>query len=423
MTDMTGNNETLLPYGWPGAAVIGAEEREAVLAVVDARSPFRFYGHDLQGYADQLENAYRERLGRRHALAVNSCTSALSIAMTALDIGPGDEVLVPGFMWVSCLAAVVRAGAVPVLVEIDAGFTIDCADLTDKITPRSKAVLVVHMCGAAADMDGVMEIARTHDLRVIEDMAQSNGATFQGRPVGSFGDVAVVSFQYNKIVTAGEGGLLAMDEDGLFDRAFAAHDLGYPRNDQGRLVFDDPNCQLWGQGSRMGELGAAMSVAQERKLDDICADMRRAAHRLYAGLSRLPGAEVRQTHDPDGECGAFVLVTWESAEQCRAMVEGTVRRGVWAGPKGGGNLPLNQFGVHLYHENSALVQRRPLNASGYPWSAPENAFALDYRYDRGTLPVCDDLFERTQLVGLAPGVSNGTCDRIVRAFEETCAAL
>ena len=176
--------KSLLPYDWPGSSFIGEEEAAAVSAVVESRSPFRYYGPDVQGYTDALEAAYRQRFDQPHALAVNSCTAALSVAMTALGIGPGDEVLVPGFFWVSCVAAVVRAGAVPRLVDIDASFTLDPQDLEAKITPHSKAVLVVHMSGAAADMAAVMDVAGRHGLFVIEDVAQANGGAYKGRPLG-----------------------------------------------------------------------------------------------------------------------------------------------------------------------------------------------------------------------------------------------
>ena len=175
----------LLPYEWPGSYYLGEEELANVAQVLKARSPFRFYGHDLQHFADRLEEAYRQRLGRNHALAVNSGTSALSIAMGALGLGPGDEVLVPGYFWVSCASAVVRAGAVPRLVEIDETFVMDPVDMAKKITSRTKAVLVVHMSGATGALDEILEIARNRNLMVIEDVAQANGGTFRGRPLGS----------------------------------------------------------------------------------------------------------------------------------------------------------------------------------------------------------------------------------------------
>ena len=130
-------NEALIPYEWPGSYFLGDEEVAAAASVLKARSPFRFYGHDLQGYADRLEKAYCDRLGK-HALAVNSGTSALSLAMNALGIGPGDEVLLPGYMWVSCIAAIIRAGAIPRLVDVDDTFCMDPGDLEKRLA-RTRA--------------------------------------------------------------------------------------------------------------------------------------------------------------------------------------------------------------------------------------------------------------------------------------------
>src|SRR3954469_18029691 len=207
MTSSVITEETLLPYEWPGSYFIGEEEIEAVDKVLLARSPYRYYGHDLQHYADKVEDFFRQRLGRKHAVLVNSGTGALSVAIAAADVGPGDEVLLPGYLWVACLSAVVRAGGIPVLVDIDDTFTMDPADLERKISPRTKAVLLVHMSGACGDVEKIVEICKRKNVLLIEDTAQGNGASFHGKPLGSFGDMAIFSFQYNKNVTAGEGGL------------------------------------------------------------------------------------------------------------------------------------------------------------------------------------------------------------------------
>ena len=151
MTSSVVSEETLLPYEWPGSYFIGEEEIDAVTKVLLARSPFRFYGHDLQHYADQVEDFYRERLGRKHAVLINSGTAALSVALAAADVGPGDEVLMPGYLWVACLSAVVRAGGIPRLVDIDDTFTMDPDDLERKISPHTKAVLLIHMSGACGN--------------------------------------------------------------------------------------------------------------------------------------------------------------------------------------------------------------------------------------------------------------------------------
>lgn len=414
---------TLLPYEWPGSYFIGDEEKANVMRVLEARSPFRFYGHDLQGYAETLEAAYRQRLGRNHALAVSSGTVALAAAMSALNLGPGDEVLIPGYFWVSCVAAVVRAGAIPRLVEVDASFVMDPDDLERKIGPHSKAVLIVHMSGATGALDRLIEMARKHDLKVIEDVAQANGGSYCGKPLGSFGDVAIFSFQLNKNITGGEGGLLACDDDALYRRALAVHDLGYPRNAQGRLVMDDPEAQFWGLGGRMGELPAAMLVAQEKKLDSIVAAMHRAGGQLYAGLEGIAGARARWRPDPAGDSSPFVLLIWPDEQTCRTMTAATRERGVKPGPKGIGNIPLAEFGLHLYYNNPSLVQRRGFGTSGFPWSAPENAFARDYSYREGLLPATDDLFRRSSLLTAPPTLTEEACNRIVGLFSESAAVL
>jgi 8-amino-3,8-dideoxy-alpha-D-manno-octulosonate transaminase len=416
-------NQPLVPYEWPGSYYYGEEEIELLGRVIRSRSPFRFYGHDPQGFADALEAAFCHRLGRKHALSVNSATSALSIAMTALRIGPGDEVLIPGYLWVACIGAVVRAGAIPRLVEVDESFVMDPDDLRRKVTPHSKAVLIVNMCGATGRLDELLAVAREHNLLVIEDVAQAAGGSFRGKPLGSFGDVAVFSFQLNKNMTAGDGGLLATDDEAIYERAFAAHDLGYPRNAAGRLDPSDPEFQGWGQGSRMNELTAAVLVAQEQKLDTITGAMRRWNHYLYDHLAGIAGIRPRLRLDPAGDSGPFVLLIYPDAKTCQAMCERTSELGVRSGPTGGTNYPLADHGLHLYSNNASLVNKRGVNGSRYPWAFPENAFAATYRYDKGTLPASDALFARTALLTCPPTLSEQACAQIVACFRQAAGEL
>jgi dTDP-4-amino-4,6-dideoxygalactose transaminase len=413
----------LLPYEWPGSYVLGDEEVAAVSDVLRARSPFRFYGHDLQHYADRLEAAYRRRLGRRHCLAVNSGTSALAIAMGMLDVGPGDEVLVPGYLWVSCLAAVVRAGAIPRLVDIDDTFTMDPDDLERTITPRTKAVLVVHMSGATGHLDRLVAVARARGVPLVEDVAQANGGTFRGQPLGSFGDVAIFSFQYNKAITAGEGGLVACDDTALYRRAFALHDLGYARGDDGRLDTDDPAAQGWGMGARMSEPTAAVLTVQETKLDALVDRMRTLHARLAGGLATLPSATLRATPDAAGGNGSFVIVTWPDAAWCRDVVSLTRRAGVRPGPDGLNNVTFDEWGLHLYHHNVSLVAKRGTNTRGYPWTDPANAFADAYAYGPGSLARADDLFARSSLLAVPPSLADDQADAVVEAFAEAARRL
>ncbi len=235
----------------PGAYYIDEEEKRLVNQVIEARSPFRFYGLDAQGMVDRLESEWCSTFGHKHALGVNSGSAALHIALAAFGVGPGDEVLVPGYMWVSCMSAIVRTGAIPRLVDIDGSFCMDPVDLERKIGPRSKAVLIVNMSGVMGRNDRIAEICRKHKLRLLEDCAQAIGASLKGRSAGSYGDIGIYSFQLNKNMTSGEGGLLVTEDEDLYKRCVALHDLGYARNAEGRLDPSDERYQYWGIGSRM----------------------------------------------------------------------------------------------------------------------------------------------------------------------------
>ncbi len=410
--------QELIPYEWPGSYYFGEEELAAVSEVLQARSPYRFYGHDLQNYADRLESAYCERLGRRHALAVNSGTAALSIALGALGVGPGDEVLLPGYMWVSCVASVVRAGAIPHLVDVDDTFCMATEDLERKIGPHTRAVILVHMSGAPGAINQVAEACRRRGVYLIEDCAQANGAKFQGKPVGSFGDLAVFSFQLNKNITAGEGGMVVCDDERLYRRAWACHDMGYPRTRDGRLDHSDPDCQLWGQGSRYAELLAAVVSAQLPKLDAITAEMRRKKYNLRQKLSGIPDLAFRRIIDPAGDAGSFLIMIWKDREVCLRVVERTRENGIRPGEWGVNNIPMTEWGLHIYYNNASLVNKRPVNEAGRPWSDPLNGFAEGYQYRKGACPVLDDLIDRSSLLAIPPVLGGEAINRIAEAFRK-----
>ena len=215
-----------------GAAAIGPEEEALVLDVLRRQELFRYYGNDPQRpppMAATLEKEAAALLGTDYVLAVSSGTAALEIVLGAAGIGPGDEVIVPAWSWISCFTAVVRCGARPVLAEVDASLCLDPAEIARLTTPRTRAVMVIHYQGAAADLDPIVLAAHRRGLFVIEDCAESPGATYRGRRVGTWGDAAIFSFQHNKPMTAGEGGLIATRDLRLYERAVRLHDLGQYR--------------------------------------------------------------------------------------------------------------------------------------------------------------------------------------------------
>lgn len=412
-----------LPWELPGAHWIGAEEEELVTRVVRAQSPFRYYGADPQHMVDNLEREFAERLGRRHALAVNCGTQALHICLAAMGVGPGDEVLVPGYMWVSCLSAVVRLGGIPRLVDIDDTFCMCPRDLEAKLNPRSKAILYVNMSGAPGRIDEVRRIARAHGVLLLEDCAQAAGASLHGAPCGSFGDMAIFSFQQNKNMTSGEGGLIVCDDEQLYKRAFAVHDLGYARTAAGRLDPSDESCQLWGVGARMSELSGAMALAQLRKLDLITGAMRSAKWEIRRRLEALPGLTLRTILDPAGDSGPFILMLFPDGATAERVIAAVQAEGV-RGPEGSlACITMKQWGLHWYFNVPSLVHKRAISPDGFPWSHPANAFHNEISYAHGTLPVCDDHCERGALLTVSSALTQKDVDDIATAFEKVCAAL
>ena len=410
--------DTPLPWELPGAHYIDDDEKHLVDQVIDARSPFRFYGLDAKGMVDRLEAEWCSTFGHKHALGVNSGSSALHIALAAFGVGPGDEVMVPGYMWVSCMSAIVRTGAIPRLVDIDATFCMDPADLERKIGPHTRAVLTVNMSGAMGHNDRIAEVCEKHDLWLLEDCAQAIGASVKGRPSGSFGDIGIYSFQLNKNMTSGEGGLLVTENEDLFKRCSALHDLGYARNEHGRLDPSDERYQFWGTGSRMSELSGAMALGQMRKVRKITGHMRDAKWKIREAIKDIPGISFREVGDPAGDTGPFLMTIYPTAGICQRFTAALQAEGV-RGPEGSLTcVPMRDWGMHWYFNIPSLVNKRSNARDGFPWTHPSNAFAAGYSYARGALPVCDDMSERGALLSIASVLTDQDVADIIAAFKK-----
>src|SRR5947207_1817448 len=208
------------------------KERQQLIDVVETGRPFRWYGPGSQPPVKVLtfEKELAQWTHAPYALAVTSGTAALQTAIAALGIGPGDEVILPAWTWHSCFNAIVLAGALPVFAEIDESFNIDPADIERHITKQTKLIIAVHLQGNPADLDRILPVARKHGIKVLEDCAQSVGASYKGKPLGSMGDIGIYSLQLNKTITAGEGGAVVTSDPLLFERAARFHDLGALRS-------------------------------------------------------------------------------------------------------------------------------------------------------------------------------------------------
>lgn len=409
-----------LPEESSGIHYFNDEEIRNVTAVLQARSPFRFYGPQVQHMCDQLENSVREKFNVNHVIGVSSGTEALYIGLAACEVGPGDEVLLPGYLWTSCLNAIVRLGAIPKLVDIDDTFTMSPIDLKKKITKHSKALIYINMSGAPGHIDKIMAIAREHGLRVVEDNAQAFGATFNGKSTGTFGDIAIQSFQINKSITSGEGGLIMTNDKHLYSRCFGIHDLGYARNEIGILM--DTSCDemyhLWGCGARMSELHGAVLLAQFNKLDQIVKHMHRSKYTIKKELETIPGLSFRTIVDTEGDSSSFLIFALPNSAMCDEFIAAMKAEGIKGRGYGKPLISMKEWGLHWYFNNKSLVNKKSLTPSGWPWTLQENAFAKEYHYDKGTLPACDDYWARAGLLKVPSNLEDGDVEDIIRAFKK-----
>ncbi len=407
-----------LPLEFPGVHYFDDQEIEAALHVLRSKSLFRYYGVDLQKETEKFEEEFARAVGTRHALGVASGTSALSVALAALGAGPGQEVIIPAYMWVSVAAAVVSQGAIPVLADIDGTFCLDRHDVAQKITPRTSGIILVHMSGAPGDAKAIARIAKDKNLFLLEDCAQCNGGSIGGQKVGSFGDMGIFSFQMNKNMSSGEGGCVVTSDTQLYRRAFACHDLGYARDENGRLVFNDPALCLWGKGCRMDELRAAILRVQLRKLPTIIGAMRRSKYRIRQALEQFPEVQLRGIQDPLGDTGCFLITTYRDAETARRVNRMLRAEGIVTFPQGVSNVVMTDWGLHLYYNNVSLVFRASTDRGGFPWNLAENA-GLERNYAKGACPVADSLFERSILLPIPSCLTEQDESEIIRAFEKT----
>jgi dTDP-4-amino-4,6-dideoxygalactose transaminase len=405
-----------LPLEFPGVHHMDEEEVEAAIRVLRSRSPFRYYGVDLQRETEAFEREFREFVGSQYALAVSSGTGALSVALSALGVGPGQEVIVPAYLWVSVVGAVVNQGAIPVLADIDDTFCLDPADVERKITDRTSGILLVHMSGAPGDAMAIQAIARKRGLFLLEDCAQCAGGSIMGRKVGTFGDMGIFSFQMNKNMTAGEGGCIVTNDAHLYSRAFACHDLGYTRDANGRLEFGNPDLCLWGKGCRMDEIRAAVLRVQLAKLARITGAMRHSKYRIRRSLERFPEVRLRRILDPLGDTGCFLLTTYPAAAITRHVNEALRAEGINTWPQGISNIRMTEWGLHLYYNIISLVNRSSVDTKGFPWRLAENQ-GSDRSYAKGACPVADDLYERSIVLPIPSCLTETDQDEIMIAFD------
>jgi 8-amino-3,8-dideoxy-alpha-D-manno-octulosonate transaminase len=279
----------------------GEEEVEAARRVLLSKNLFRYQsGH--QGECDLFEREFAAHIGAGHSILLNSGTNALVAALRAYGIGADDEVIVPAYTFVATPAAVRLVGATPVIANIDASLGLDVHDARKKITSRTRAIIPVHMDGLAADMNGIMALAQEFGLFVIEDCAQAIGGSYKGRRLGSIGHAGAFSLNVNKIISCGEGGIVATSDRTKYETMFCIHDLSaiYSPVKKDLLQNVEP---FLGSSMRVSELLGAVARVQLGRLDEILAKLRERKQRLIHTLQDAAEVRIVSGHCADGDCG------------------------------------------------------------------------------------------------------------------------
>lgn len=260
-------------------------------------------------FIKEFEKKFAVRVNRKHAIAVSNGTAAIDAAVDALNIGPGDEVIMPAFTIISCITQIIRCGATPVLIDSDpVTWNMDASQIEGKITQHTKAIMIVHIYGLPADIDPILDIAKKHKLKVIEDAAEMHGQTYKNKPCGSFGDISTFSFYPNKHITTGEGGMIVTDDDELAETCRSLRNLCF--QPEKRFVHERLGWNL-----RMTNLQAAIGLAQLERLDEFILRKRSIGARYSELLSNLFQAQqpLAQTSYAANIYWIYGLVLNESA--------------------------------------------------------------------------------------------------------------
>ena len=376
--------------------VVGQDEIDAVTRVIKSQALFR-YG--IGGECDRFEARYAKYLGCNHFMLAASGSNALAAAMIAAGLGPGDEVLIPSHTYMASATSVLAVGAIPVIVDVDESLTIDPDAIEAAIRPRTKAVVPVHMWGAACDMDRIMAIAAKHRLIVIEDACQGVGGSYKGRRLGSIGHLGAFSFNYYKNMTCGEGGGVSANDPKLAEKVRCAIDpCHFYWN--GRSDAIQPFVT---NGARASELMGAMLNVQLDRIDGMIGAMRAERKRVLEGTKHLGNLGLRPTpaHSPDHDCATQTMYTLPSAAAADVFV------------KTFPSVIAGKTGRHTYTEwDQVLMGAGAAHPAMNPFNMPANA-ECRRSYSKDMCARSLEILDRTVMVAMHPQHSARDIDDMI----------
>lgn len=381
---------------------IGEPEAKRVEKLLDSGEMFR-YGK--AGECDQFEADWGKRLGGAQVRMTTSGTASLYCALVGMKIGPGDSVMVPACTYMATALAVVAAGAIPVIVEVDESITISPEDIEKKIQPHTKAIIPVHMWGLPCNMDAIMEIADRHGILVLEDACQAVGGGYEGRMLGAIGHVGAFSFNYFKNMTSGEGGAFATRDESIFARGSVSTDCcSYYWNAEDHR----PDEQFAGLNYRATEVSGAILNAQLERIDEML-DRMRGHKRTLLKVGEEAGLTSITNHSVDYECGTHLGFVFETEDKARVFAN-SLKESV-----GKAFLPIDT-GRHVYTRWDPILRKQGAHhPSLNPFNLAENK-ALNIEYSEDMCPKSLDILSRSVLIGMHPDNDQGKVDEIAKAI-------
>ena len=399
-----------------GRALIGEEEIAAVTELL--RNPerlFRYRGNEPTE-SSQLEKELQEKLGVKHALFVNSGTSALTCCLVGLGIGPGDEVIIPAYTYIATASAVVNAGAVPVIAEIDDALGLDPLDVERKITPYTRAIIPVHMQGVPARLSLLRALARKNNLKVVEDACQGIGSRYNGDYTGVGSDAFAWSLTYLKVTSCGDGGGFFTNDDTAFLRGVYQSDAGTPMWDSG-LKGDLHVPPFSRAGYRGNELNAAVARVQVQKLDAILDHTRHLKQTLLTHLAEPVHYSRQHVDDPAGDCGISFAMIAEDESAARRLSEGLAREGLQIGTAYNDGFPDR----HIYTYWDSILNKRGSNHLNYPWGDP--SYKGQVTYSKDMCPRTLDILSRCLRLGIQLNMTTQRMQEIAEIINRVDRAL
>lgn len=404
-----------LPLGPHGIHDVSDEEIEAVTRVLRRRKIFRYLERtedEGPSEAAQLERAFAEFTGCTYAIGTTGGTTALIAGLVGIGVGVGDEVIIPAYTYIATPSACLVIGAIPVIAEIDESLTIDPQDVRRKITPQTKAIIPVDMIGLPCKMDEIMAIAREHDLRVLEDVAQACGGRYKGRPLGSIGNAGCFSLQHYKIITSGEGGMVVTNDREVYYRAACRHDSA--------MCFWDESMDFRpfaGENFRMCDLRGALGLVQFGRMEGILSRMRAIKRRILDQIGDLPMIRPCPINDLDGDCGTTLVLTTDSIATSKRVSEALAAEGVANGTKHNAGFPDR----HIYCYWDYVMDKHSHDPTGWPWTSP--LYKGNVEYSRDMCPRTLDVLGRAISIGITQRYTDADADDVARAIRKVALGL